>query len=522
MPLRSIPCLLAASLSLGIALPALAEPVRLENSLTAGGLNIAPRYLDHVGDLDLNLLSGFVNFPSTGGSVLGGQLGLQARVHDKVQLLANLGPLAEIGLRGPLWSNGSSDIGWDARYRSEIYFANEPGVGLASPMLPLFPGAAAQGAEIKLNAATRWNGFQLYLTPLAAMMSNRTSLGFEGGLDWAIGRWGLGYSAVYRANVANPFPEASVLASEIQHGAGLRYSLNEWTFLQANYYLLPADSYGTANQTILAGFGRRILGTFKLPESLPAIALKLPMLPAAPAPAPTPVPSPEPVATPSPEPSATPAPVATPAPTPRPASTPGPVSILEGRLVHSLQSGQNPGKPLTVRLKRLSGKEFAKVAPTATTDATGRFVFRGLPIGDYQVFYKDEGLLADIADVLVADAVKVAPGRVARVTMDLAWRDADFKENITAKQASFAWGRKPGAPDAVYHGVLRGVRNGKTVDLLSFPLKPTTGFAGSFAISGEVKTGEPYHFVKYWRKGGAFHGSNYYGQSKPRDLKVPR
>ena len=253
--------LLASTLTLAPMVPAWAanpEPRRLENSLTTGGLNIAPRYLDQVGDVDLNLLLGFSHFPATNGFALGGQIGLQTRLHEHLQLLASAGPLTEIGLRGPLFLSPAFDLGWDARYRSDIYFTNAPGFGLSTPWLGLSPGALAHGPELKLNAAAKWQGFTLFLTPSAAWMSNRKALGLEGGLDWSWRRWGLGYSLAYRENVSTPFPGSGVLPRERQHGLGLRYSLGEKSFLQANAYLSPGDSYGTQTQMLLAGFGKRL------------------------------------------------------------------------------------------------------------------------------------------------------------------------------------------------------------------------------------------------------------------------
>jgi len=253
--------LLASTLTLAPMVPAWAadsEPRRLENSLTTGGLNIAPRYLDQVGDVDLNLLLGFSHFPATNGFALGGQIGLQTRLHERLQLLASAGPLTEIGLRGPLFLSPVFDLGWDARYRSDIYFTNDPGFGLTPPWLGLSPGALAHGPELKLNAAAKWLGFTLFLSPSAAWMSNRKALGLDGGLDWSWRRWGLGYSLAYRENVSTPFPGSGVLPREQQHGLGLRYSLGEKTFLQANAYLSPGDSYGTQTQMLLAGFGKRL------------------------------------------------------------------------------------------------------------------------------------------------------------------------------------------------------------------------------------------------------------------------
>ncbi|MNX11375.1 hypothetical protein D3C86_411350 [compost metagenome] len=482
--------------------PVQAEPVRLENSLTSGGLNIAPRYLDHVGDVDLNLLMGFVQFPSTGGAVIGGQIGLQARVLDQLQLLANTGPLTEIGLRGPLFLSPSFDLGWDARYRNEIYFANDPGFGLNTPLLPLFPGASAQGPEVKLNAAAKWGGFQLFVTPLAAWMSNRTVLGLEGGLDWAWRRWGLGYSMAYRANVSTPFPGSGVLPSEMQHGLGLRYSLDERTFLQANAYLIPGDSYGTANQMILAGFGRRIFGTFKAPAPLQAFVDQLPLpkpVPVAVAPKaePTPEPTPDPVVEPV-------VVIAEPKPDPKPA--------LRGRILHSLLPKAEPGIPVKLELKRRTEKGFALAPETTVANPDGSFAFESLPDGEYQLVYRDHAALPDTPAVLVSEAIRVASGIGAELTLDLAWDDRDFTEALLDGSGEVRW--TPLADGSIYQVLVN--RQGKNI--LAFPEAGTEARSALVTLSKRAREQQPTTFVKFWKKGDAFSGKGFYGQSRPRPV----
>lgn len=475
--------------------PIQAEPVRLENSLTSGGLNIAPRYLDHVGDVDLNLLMGFVQFPSTGGALIGGQVGLQARVLDQLQLLANTGPLTEIGLRGPLWLSPMLDLGWDARYRNEIYFANDPGFGLNTPLLPLFPGASAQGPEVKLNAAAKWNGFQLFVTPLAAWMSNRTALGLEGGLDWAWQRWGLGYSVAYRANVSTPFPGSGVLPSEMQHGLGLRYSLDARTFLQANYYLIPGDTYGTSNQMVLAGFGRRIFGTFKAPAPLQAFVDQLPL------------PKPVPVAVlPTPEP--TPEPVVEPAVEPQPE----PVPALRGRILHSMLPKAEPGIPVKLELKRRTETGFVLASETTVTAPDGTFAFASLPDGEYQLVYRDHAELPDTPSVLVSEAVQVASGIGVELTLDLAWDDRDFAEAMADGSGEVRWTKL--ADGTIYQVLV----NQKGKNILSFPEAGTEDASALVTLSKRAREHEPTTFVKFWKKGGAFSGAGFYGQSRPRPV----
>ena len=480
--------------------PVQAEPIRLENSLTSGGLNIAPRYLDHVGDVDLNLLLGLVQFPGTGGALLGGQVGLQTRLLDQLQLLANTGPLTEIGLRGPLWLSPSFDLGWDARYRNEIYFANDPGFGLDAPLFPLFPGASAQGPEVKLNAAAKWGGFQLFVSPLAAWMSNRTSLGAEGGLDWAWQRWGLGYSLGYRANVATPFPGSGVLPSEMQHGLGLRYSLDERTFLQANAYLVPTDTYGTASQMILAGFGRRIFSTFKPPAPIQALVDQLPLPKPAPmAIAPKPEPTPEPVVEPAPEPVIEPMPVTKPA--------------LRGRLLHSMLPKAEPGVPVKLELKRRTDKGFVLVPETTVATPDGTFAFENLPDGEYQIVYRDHAELPDTPAALVSESVQVSDGVGTEITLDLAWDDKGFAEALLDGSGEVRW--TPLADGTIYQLFIK--QEGRNI--LAFPEEGTEANHALVILSKQARKQQPSAFVKFWKKGDAFNGAGFYGQSRPRPIE---
>ncbi|MBO9542315.1 carboxypeptidase regulatory-like domain-containing protein [bacterium] len=486
--------LFAATLGVTMALPALAEPARLENSLTAGGLNIAPRYLDKVGDVDLNLLGGLLNYPASQASLVGGQFSLQARIHDKVQLLANMGPLAEIGLRGPITELSGLKLGWDAHYRSDLYFLIDQGPGRTAPMFGLapYPGSSAHGLEAKLNAMYARKGFTLFASPLAAVMSNRTMAGVEAGIDWAWDRLGLGYAVSYRANVVNPAQSVEAVAgNEVQHSVGARYGLGDRLYAQANYFFQPSDTYAIANQGLLAGIGMRLFGaTAKAPVAMPA-----PVAAATPAPIPTP------------------APVATPV-TQR--------VILEGRFVHSLSEGGNPGTPLTARLKyRKPGtKGFEKVEATTQTDAQGNFRFEDLPLGEYQVFFKDEGRLGNVVDVAVGDAVKVKPG-ITRSEIDIAWDEQSFKAQLAGKTQTIDWADKLGVEDAVYQGLLRGTTGSQQLEFLNFPEKVGPQSEGSFTLSDAIKAEKVYYVIKYWKKDGLFNAETFYGQSKPIELKLP-
>lgn len=488
--------LLAALLASTVTLPAVAAPElkRLENSLTAGGLNIAPRYLDKTGDVDMNLLGGMVNYPTSEASLAGGQISLQARLTDKLLLLANMGPLNEIGLRGPLDSFADWTLGWAAHYRSDLYFTTSPTTGLVSPMGGYMPGSLAQGLELKLNGMRGLGGFNLYLSPLLAFMSNRTMAGAEGGIDWSWNRLGLGYGLSARSNVVNAAQGAfSIAGNEIQQSAGIRFSMNDWSYLQANYYYSQSDTYGLPVQTALAGIGMRLFYTPLNPQAAP---------------------------TPAPAPTATPAP----APTPAPAVTPVPklVTHLEGRLFNSMLPGGAFAKPLTVGLKRMVDNEFVNLSQTTTTDDNGRYVFHDvLEEGVYQVVFRNPELLPNTVGVAVADAVEVLIDKPVVVDMDLAWDDAAFSETHSGPVQTIQWGLKPGHADAIFHGVLREDAHDSHTDLLPFPSAPTVETKGSFGIWSQIKGKKAYHFVKYWKQGGKFLGSNYYGQSKPRVLQLP-
>ena len=494
LSMRGLLALTFALAPLASALAADDVPRRLENSLTAGGLNIAPRYLDQVGDVDLNLLFGFSYFPTTNGVALGGQLGLQTRLLDQLQLLANAGPLTELGLRGPLFVSPNLDLGWDARYRSEIYFANVPGFGLTTPLLTLSPGAAAHGPELKLNAAAKWGGFQLFVTPLAAWMSNRTALGLEGGLDWAWQRWGLGYSLAYRENVSSPFPGSGVLPRELQHGLGLRYSLDENTFLQANAYLTPGDTYGTANQMLLVGFGRRLFGTFKPPAPLQAFADQLPLPVVL---APTPEPTPEPVLV-----------VVEPQPEPVIEAKPA----LSGRILHSLLPKAEPGMPVKLELKRRTEAGFVLAPEITVTAPDGSFAFESLPDGEYQLVYRDHAELPDTPAVLVSESVTVASGSGAELSLDLAWDGKDFAEALVDGSGEIRW--TPRANDAIYQVLVN--QQGKNI--LSFPAEGAEDATTLVTLSKRAQEHQPATFVKFWKKGDGFGGKGFYGQSRLRPL----
>lgn len=477
--------LLAATIGLLLVRPAVAEPsARLENSLTAGGLNIAPRYLDQVGDIDLNLLGGYLTYPSMQGGLGGGQFALQARIHDRLQVLANMGAQTEIGLRGPLTELSGARLGWDLGYRSDLYFLVPSGTGLSTPFgLATYPGTAAHGVAAKLEAMYPLLGFDLFAAPVAAMMSNRTILGVDAGIDWSLGRLGVGYGLSFGANVYTPAQSESVVGSELQHSVGVRYNLDDRLYAQGNYYYKPSDTYGLPYQAALAGVGMRLLGS----------------TPKAPVPEPTPVPTPMP----------------TPVPTPAPVVSEVPLSV-QGTFYHSLLPNNLVGKRLAVALKKEGANGFVDHPATTRTDERGRFEFRGLPKGRYQVVFRDQGLLPNTAGALVSEPVTVPSESVPTVELDLAWDESAFGETLVGDTETFTWSLKPHADDVVYQGnVARDDEN-----IIPFPEVAVTDTKATLALSAELKRSKPRYIIKFWKKGGSFKGGNYYGQSRPRSLKL--
>lgn|GEM_PF-2841029 len=295
----------------------------LENSLTNSGINIAPRYLYQVGDIDMTVRGGFINYPTSAAQLAGSQLSMQMRLTDRLQVMADLGHTTEVGLRGPLFNALDWTIGWDAHYRSDLYFLANSGMGLSAPMFGMvpFPGGSAQGMEIALNTMRPWKNFNLYLTPVVSVMSNRTMAGGDGGLDWNLGRLGLGYSLGYRHILVNPDAvNASLISDEIKHSVGARYGHSDKLFSQVNYFWSTGDTYGIPVQGLLAGIGVRLFGEGPKPVTAasPSVAAATPE----PKPMPTPEPTPEASPQPTPAPTLQPSPAPTPSPTPVQPSAP--------------------------------------------------------------------------------------------------------------------------------------------------------------------------------------------------------
>ncbi len=472
--------------------------VRAANSLTAFGLHVSPRYMTSVGDLDAAVLGGYVNLPSTTGGLAGAQISLQARLTPDVVALADMGPVTSLGLRGPLWSGPAAAVGWDVRYRSEIYFAAQPGFGLSSPgfgLMPGFPGGSSQGAEFALDGSYDWNSIRVYSSPFAAAMTNRNSAGLVAGADYELGPLTVGYGATVQSNFLNPVSGAAIQPLEVRHSAGLRWAIADWLYLQANFHFLPGDTYGIPSQTLLAGVGTRLLGSFEAGPPEGAIAQ------AGSGEAGDPL---------------DPADLLGPGDPGLPGASDKAASVsVKGRVLDSSQPGGNPGRPLTVGLKVLTRKGWTNVPETARTDAAGNYVFHGLPGGRYQVVYRDEGLLPGGAGAAVSEDVAIRPHRPAVADLDVAWNAASISATRTGNRVEVSWPAKPGAPDAVFEVILKYAPDDSVV-LVS---PQTSRSRTTIEIPGEIRGRKLCYTVKYWKRGGQFQGANYYGQSTYKVLE---
>ncbi len=453
--------------------------VRAATSLTSAGLHIAPRYMTRQGDVDVSTLGGLVNFPSSGGSVVGAQLSLQARLLDGLVALADLGPQTVFGLRGPLWENAQITLGWDARYRSDAYFYANQGLGLSAAgfgVIPAFPGAAAQGGQAALNAEYSLGAFRFNLSPALAIMSNRSSAGAALGADWDLGRFTLGYGADLAYNAVTP-GNAVTQSFEQTHLAGVRFYMTDWAYLQANYRFLVADAYREPTQTLLLGVGTRLLGNFTVPPAKTLVAEA----------------------------------------TPEPEETLPPEEpewdSLKGRVYHSQSLFGNPGRPLTVFLKIKKGKSFVNAPQKARTDDEGKFVFHRLPDGEYQVVYRHEKGMHNVAAAAVSNSIRVASKHTRVTDLDVAWDDAGIKGKIEGNQVTVTWPGKAGIADAVYEVILKYAPSQPYV--VGAPVTADTRV--EFDVSDEVKSHKLYFTVKYWKKGKKFQGATFYGQS---DYKI--
>ena len=267
------------------------EPIpAFQNASTHAGSPIAPRYLVEVADLDVSLLGSFVQYPGIRASLLGSELGVQYRLSESLHLMANLGHTAEIGLRGPLIEASAFRLGWGAHYRSDWYFLTASGMGLGAPAFGIIPvpGGAAHGMELSLNAMQTWQQWAFYLSPSVSVMSNRSLAGMEAGVDWNLGRLGLGYAFGHHQLLHNPDHGASSLVpSEQAHRLGVRWAWSQDGYLHLHAMATPQDTYGIPLQGLMAGIGWRFSGLLPAaPRVTPPVAepLEPPLLTLDPAP----------------------------------------------------------------------------------------------------------------------------------------------------------------------------------------------------------------------------------------------
>ena len=504
---------LPLALTVGIALPGLA-PARAEDapvlsgfgtdlraisartatSLGAAGMHIVPGYLENVGDIDASFRVGYIGFPTTQGNLLGAQVAIQARLAEGLALLADLGPRAVIGLRGPLAQDASWRLGWDARYRTETYFAVDPkqGVGLAAAgfgLVPGLPGAAAQGGELALDAEYALGDLRLDVAPALGVMSNRSLVGIKAALDWSLGDWVLGLGGSGEWVIANPgLGSAGIQTTEWLWTAGLRRFLSDASYLQVNYNYTPADTYGIATQTLLAGLGMRLVAM------------------APPTPAPTPEPTPEPTSVPTPEPTLEP----TPTPEPTPAQDP---DSLSGTIQSALDSGD--ARNVKVSLKVLTPKGWKDSGLTTLTDDSGHYVFHSLPAGTYEVVYREGSDHPTAAGAAVSAPVAVEDGKGITGDLDVTWDGRAVTSSLEGMTMSFAWPAKADIPGVIYEVVVKAP--GVEDNIIGSP--EITDTKVSFEVSPEIARMPGLTFaVKYWEPGGKFMGSNRYGQTTFRPL----
>lgn len=245
------------------------KPVSRPGDLRSGaGYFIAPRYLPSVGDTEIYVDPVVIlgSSPVAPGTPVLAQLGIEHKLADGLEFHANLSPISLIGVRGPLASMGTTSLGYALYYRSDSYPLGSnpfpPGTGPSFFGLVPVPGVAeARGAELRLNAMQAFAPFNLFVSPVAAVMSNRTVAGADIGLDLDLDRLVIGYTASAKYAVANPFPNVSGFQPfELQHSVGGRLVLNDASYLQAHYMLFPSDTYGNTVQVLVGGIGFRLAG----------------------------------------------------------------------------------------------------------------------------------------------------------------------------------------------------------------------------------------------------------------------
>ncbi|MEB3187486.1 MAG: carboxypeptidase-like regulatory domain-containing protein [bacterium] len=496
-------------LSLLLLAPVLAgatgNPVRAEEavrrdpgSLGAAGLHIAPRFLGPPGEIEVSFRGGGIAFPSTGGAVVGGQLGIQATVADDLVLLADLGPRGSLGLRGKWGAGRNWHLGWDVRARSDIHFQALPTrTGLSAPafgLIPGFPGGAALGGEASLVGALEAGDFRLDLSPAVYALSNREGVGLRAALEWRSPPWELGAGTVADLDVNRPDrPEVVTPTWQMLHQVGVRHYWGDTFHVHGVIGYSPGDVYGTPSWSAMLGTGWRLLGRPLATESIDPGSPESPVSAAVPRP---------PART-----------RATPVyPVPRPGE---PRSGLWGRVLNGLALGDTAWTELALK-RRVKGT-WVDVPWTYPTDAEGRFRIVDIPPGEYQVVFRGDRDHALAAGAAVSEPVRLEANRAVRVELDVGWDSTAIGATRKGTTVSVRWPAKPDVPGARYEVVVKAPGLERNV----VSSGETTGLEVRFELPEAIARlpGLTYA-VKYRSPDGAFLGGNRYGQTAFRPLET--
>jgi hypothetical protein len=247
---------------------------------TGSGIFMAPRYLNHTGDMELSLDGGYLF--SAGSSFANrtavsfpylGQLSLQGKLMDNLEGDIVISPITMVGLRGPLMQSDTMSVGWGAYYRSEEYVTrlSSSVLGLGRPFFGALDAIAsnnglseARGAQLRLETLGNLNPMMglpvtIYVDPMVVAMSNRTGAGAEFGADLDVGPLTLGWGGAWRYNFIanNPGGGLTVQPNEFTQTMGGRLRLNDSVYLQADYIRESWDTYGNFAHAVLGGVGFR-------------------------------------------------------------------------------------------------------------------------------------------------------------------------------------------------------------------------------------------------------------------------
>jgi hypothetical protein len=251
--------------------PGTAAPSRAGDWRSGAGCFIAPRYLNAAGDSEFSVDAGYLlgtgpNAASTTAVPFPwlGQLGLQYKVSDPLEADLILGPDSLLGIRGPLLQGDTLSLGWGAFYHSEIYPTrlSTSGAGLGRAFFGLLDAIApgnglseTRGGQVRVEGLWNMAPLTVYLTPLAQVMSNRSSVGADFGADLDLGSLTLGYTGGYKYNFLSAY--AGIQPNEFMNVFGGRYRLSDQLYLQASYMRVSWDSYGGFGHAVMGGIGYR-------------------------------------------------------------------------------------------------------------------------------------------------------------------------------------------------------------------------------------------------------------------------